>query len=75
MGSSSMPPHGAEVCLIDRIGGSQDDIVRSFRSSDEPALFSQVIGTSALGHWRLRVMDMVRQDVGVLVKWGWAVTY
>lgn len=68
-------PQGAEILLVDRTGGSQDDVVRSFRSSDDPALFSGVIGAPALGDWRLKVMDMARQDVGVLVKWGLAVTY
>lgn len=69
------PPQGGEITLVDRTGGSQDDIVRSFRSSDDPGLFSSVLGTSARGEWRLKVMDMARQDVGVLVKWGLAVTY
>jgi len=69
------PPQGGEISLVDRSGGSQDDIVRSFRSSDDPELFRAALGSAASGQWRLKVMDMARQDVGVLVKWGLAVTY
>jgi subtilisin family serine protease len=68
-------PTGDELVLADRTGGSQDDIVRTFRSSDEPDLFSCVIGTSAKGNWRMKVVDMAKQDVGVLIKWGLAITY
>jgi hypothetical protein len=68
-------PHGDEIILLDRAGGSQDDIVRSFRSSDEPELFSSIIGTSANGNWQLKVVDLAEQDVGVLTKWGLSVTY
>ncbi|GGY07078.1 hypothetical protein GCM10007160_38220 [Litchfieldella qijiaojingensis] len=70
-----MSPQGAEILLVDRTGGSQDDITLSLRSSDDPGLFSTVLGASASGEWRLRVMDMARQDVGVLARWGLAVTY
>lgn len=68
-------PQGDEIILQDRTGGSQDDIIRSFRSSDDPDLFAPVIETSAKGNWHLKVIDMAKQDVGVLNKWGLAITY
>ena len=69
------PPNGEEITLIDRSGGSQDDIVTSFRSTDEPALFASTLGTTAKGDWHLRIVDTANQDVGMLQKWGLAVTY
>lgn len=68
-------PQGDEIILLDRTGGSQDDIVRSFRSSNEPELFVSLMGASAEGDWCLKVVDMAKQDVGVIVKWGLAITY
>ena len=68
-------PQGQNIVLIDRSGGGADDIVRSFRSSDEPGLFDAVIGKSAKADWSLKIEDMAKQDVGVLVKWGIAITY
>lgn len=69
------PPQGDEIILHDGSGGSQKDLIRSFRSSDEPGLFASVIGTSAKGNWNLKIMDMAKQDVGNLNKWGIAITY
>ncbi len=69
------PPQGDQITLVDRSGGHIDDIIRSFRSSDDPELFNNILGNSAKGDWRLKVMDMSQQDVGTLVKWGLAVTY
>jgi len=70
-----MSPNGEEIMLENRTGGSQDDIIKSFRSSAEPDLFESIVGSSAEGDWRLKVMDLAQQDVGVLAKWGLAVTY
>lgn len=61
--------------LVDRTGGSQDDIVITLRSTDPPALFASLLGNSAVGDWRLQIIDTAKQDVGVLRKWGLAVTY
>ncbi|MDH3446251.1 MAG: S8 family serine peptidase, partial [Deltaproteobacteria bacterium] len=71
----SPPPGPKEIILHDKAGGSEDDIVRSFRSTNEPQLFAQVIGISAKGEWRLKVIDTAQDDVGVIAKWGLAVTY
>ena len=69
------PPQGERIVLVDRTGGREDDIVQTFRSSDEPELFRRLQDTAAQGEWRLQVVDAARQDVGVLNKWGVAVTY
>ena len=69
------PPNGDGILLLDRVGGSQDDVVMSFRSADNPGLFDSLVGSSAHGHWTLRVEDHAQHDVGVIQKWGLAVTY
>jgi subtilisin-like proprotein convertase family protein len=68
-------PNGTEITLVNRSGGSTDDIIRSFRSSDDPSLFTNILNSTAQGDWRLKIEDMASQDVGVLVKWGLAITY
>lgn len=68
-------PNGTEITLVNRTGGSIDNIIRSFRSSDDPSLFANILNGSAQGDWSLKIEDMASQDVGVLVKWGLAITY
>lgn len=70
-----LPPQGGEIMLVDRTGGYQDDIVITLRSTDAPDLFASILGSSAEGNWRLKIIDTAKQDVGVLRKWGVAVTY
>jgi subtilisin-like proprotein convertase family protein len=69
------PGLGNDIVLEDRTGGGAHDIVKSYRSAAEPQLFAQVVGKSAKGIWGLKVEDKAQDDVGVLVKWGLAVTY
>lgn len=71
----SPQPTAREFVLHDRTGGSQKDLVRTFRSTNEPELLAAVVGTSAKGEWRLRVVDTARDDVGIIAKWGLAITY
>jgi len=68
-------PHGTAIILMDQEGGSQDDLVKSFRSSDEPGLFAPVMGKIAKGQWRLKVEDLAGGDTGVLVKWALGIAY
>ncbi len=68
-------PNGTEIILVNRTGGSADDIVKSFRSSDDPSLFTNILNSSAQGDWSLKIEDLASQDVGVLAKWGLAITY
>ncbi len=70
-----IPPGSDEITLFDKTGGSEDDIVATLRSSDEPELFAGLISQSAQGVWQLRIEDTARQDVGVLKSWGLGITY
>ena len=69
------PPRGEVVVLWNRSGGGQDDIVRTFRASTEPELLGALLGKSAKGDWRLQISDAAAEDVGVLAKWGIAVSF
>jgi subtilisin family serine protease len=68
-------PNSEEIMLENRTGGSQDDIVKSYRSNAEPMLFESIVGGPAKGDWHLKVLDLAKQDVGVIMKWGLAITY
>ncbi len=68
-------PQGREIILQDRTGGNSNDLIKTFRSADEPTLFSKLISKSAKGDWRIKVIDMAAADVGILVKWGIAITF
>lgn len=68
-------PQEDKIILHNQSGGSRDDLVKSYRSSAEPALFAPVVGASAAGRWRLVVKDQTTQDEGVLDGWGLAITY
>ncbi len=62
-------PGGTQVTLHSRSGGSQDNLVRSFRFADTPALQS-LRGQSLQGAWKLRVADLEAVDVGKLNRWA-----
>lgn len=68
-------PQGHEVILHNRAGGSQDNVIQTYRSSDDPELFEPIVGTNAKGDWRLRIMDLAEADVGTLLKWSVGITY
>lgn len=62
-------PAGTQAVLHNRGGGSQDNLVRSFRFADTPAL-QALRGQSLQGAWKLRVADLEAVDVGKLNRWG-----
>lgn len=68
-------PQGIEIVLQDRAGWNAHDIIKSFRSSNEPAIFAPVIGVPMKGSWLFRVQDTAAEDVGILVNWGLSITY
>ncbi|MEK6676704.1 MAG: S8 family serine peptidase [Planctomycetota bacterium] len=68
-------PRNETVVLMDRTGGGADDIVTTFRSSDDPARFAALIGKSAKGNWKLKVADMAKDDTGALKEWSIGVEY
>lgn len=69
------PPGQNEITLLNRTGGGADNFIRTFRSTDEPELFQNLINSSPLGDWTLRITDNARRDDGILNKWGIAITY
>lgn len=68
-------PGGQQIVLHNHSGGGEDDIVTTFRSTNDPDLLTPLIGSPAQGQWRLTVTDRAHADEGTLVKWGIAITY
>jgi extracellular elastinolytic metalloproteinase len=62
-------PTGKTAILHNRAGGSQDNLVTTYRSEDIPAL-AALLGDQAKGDWRLQVADLANADVGTLRRWG-----
>lgn len=62
-------PAGARIPLHDRVGGSADNLIRTWTSTTAGGL-SGLIGTRADGNWRLEVADLAAADVGKLNRWG-----
>jgi extracellular elastinolytic metalloproteinase len=62
-------PTGKTAVVHNRAGGSQDNLVTTFRSEDIPAL-AALLGDHAKGDWRLQVADLANADVGTLRRWG-----
>lgn len=68
-------PDASEVVLQDKVGGSNQDIIKNFRSSDAPDLFAPVLKSPAKGSWQLKIKDNADEDEGILRKWSVAITY
>jgi len=68
-------PNGREVSLYNGDGGSQPDVLKVFRSSDDPARYEGILGQPAKGEWKLKIKDAAQADEGQLRKWSLAVTY
>jgi extracellular elastinolytic metalloproteinase len=62
-------PTGKTAVVHNRAGGSQDNLVTTFRSEDIPAL-ATLLGDQAKGDWKLQVADLANADVGTLRSWG-----
>ncbi len=62
-------PSGESVVLHDRTGGSDDDIVRNYDLSSNPALMA-FAGEQINGDWILKVSDHAKDDIGHLKHWG-----
>src|SRR4030095_11455433 len=62
-------PTGKTAVLHARAGGSQNNLVSTFRSEDIPSL-AALLGDQAKGDWRLQVADLANADVGTLRRWG-----
>ena len=66
---SLIPPAGAPIVLHNRVGGGADDLVKTLRSEDTPAL-AALVGRDAQGNWTLKVADVDARDVGTLRRWA-----
>jgi M6 family metalloprotease-like protein len=65
---SVVSPSGTEIVLHNRAGASDDNLVRTFTSTTTPAL-ATLVGQPATGLWKLKVVDLEKQDVGKLNSW------
>jgi len=66
-------PNGTAVAVHRRNGGNQNDLRRSWSTSDTPAL-SALSGGPIAGTWRLHVRDEAAIDTGSLNGWKLAIT-
>jgi len=62
-------PAGTIISLHSRVGGSADNIIKSYNFTNTSGLAS-LRGQPIQGNWKLKVSDVVGQDVGKLNKWS-----
>ncbi|MEM7245902.1 MAG: proprotein convertase P-domain-containing protein [Acidobacteriota bacterium] len=62
-------PAGSEVVLRNREGGSDDNPLTTWRSTDLADL-RRLVGEDGAGTWTLEVADRARRDVGKLNTWS-----
>ncbi len=67
------PPDGSAIVLHDHTGRDADNILRTWRAADLPAL-AALRGSDAGGTWRLTAADTAQRDVGKLNRWSIEVT-
>ncbi len=62
-------PSGSVTTLHSRTGGDADNIIKTYDFNNNANLRA-LIGQQAQGAWKLKVSDVVGQDVGKLNKWS-----
>jgi subtilisin-like proprotein convertase family protein len=62
-------PAGTAVVLHNRSGGTQDNLVTTYKSASMPAL-AGLRGQPMQGVWKLKVADLEAEDVGKLNRWA-----
>lgn len=65
-------PDGITALLHDQTGGDTDNLRRTFRLSDTPAL-NPFVGRPAAGPWTLAAADLAARDIGKLNRWALSV--
>jgi hypothetical protein len=60
-------PQGTSIDLHHRVGGGQENIIKTYSTTHE---LGKLTGESIKGKWRLKVADLVGQDVGKLNRWS-----
>jgi subtilisin-like proprotein convertase family protein len=68
-----LSPDGVAAVLHQRNGGNQDNLNRTWQTSDTPAL-AALNGGRIGGNWTLQVRDLAAADVGKLTRWSLEVT-
>ena len=63
-------PSGQAVILHDRQGGSEDNLIKTYRKD----IFGVFIGASTAGDWKLKVIDSALKDQGRLESWKLSIT-
>lgn len=66
-------PSGISVTIHNQVGGSKDNIIRTFDTTSTPDL-QMLVGAAIQGTWTLHVADHVGQDVGKLNRWALEIT-
>jgi subtilisin-like proprotein convertase family protein len=61
-------PDGTAVTLHNRVGGTRDNLVRTYLVVDTTGL-TRLTGKSAQGNWTLHIRDMAAIDVATLDRW------
>jgi len=62
-------PMGSVISLHNRTGGSADNIIKTYNFANHVNLRS-LLGQQVQGNWKLKISDVVGQDVGKLNKWS-----
>lgn len=62
-------PAGTVISLHSRTGGSADNIITTYNLTNKPNL-ATLRGQNIQGSWKLKVSDIIGQDVGKLNKWS-----
>jgi subtilisin-like proprotein convertase family protein len=63
-----LAPDGTAVSLHSNVGGSANNLIKTYSLQELPALRS-LLGKPIQGTWQLRVVDTFRLDVGTLNSW------
>ncbi|MDF0668782.1 MAG: M36 family metallopeptidase [Nitrospira sp.] len=61
-------PTGRSALLQDRAAGDNDNLITSYDSGSSATL-AALVGLPIQGVWTLRVVDLIRGDVGMLNRW------
>ncbi|HEB68163.1 MAG TPA: peptidase M6, partial [Desulfobulbus sp.] len=67
-------PAGQVVRLHDQVGGSADNLKRSYDTTSTSDL-GDYLGQSMQGEWQLQVRDLARLDTGTLISWSITLEY
>ncbi|MCP4594665.1 MAG: M6 family metalloprotease domain-containing protein [bacterium] len=67
-------PSGHAAVLHNRTGGNADDIRKTYKHSNAPAL-AHLVGQEIGGAWQLRVKDLEAGDEGTLKHWALRLRY